>query len=81
MLLQILLQEWEWKNKAIPRTPVALKKTMKGLLEVYMMDYLLKARCSKVFSKKPKEDRKETNKQVKVVCKIFHNYVCMEYHK
>lgn len=54
---------------------------MKGLLKVYMMDYLLKARSSKEFSKKPKEDRKETNKQVKVACKIFNSYVCMEYNK
>lgn len=29
MLLQILLQEWEWKNKAIPRTPTVLKKKEK----------------------------------------------------
>lgn len=65
MLLQILLQEWEWKNKAIPRTPTALKKKVvkKGFTQVYTTVCLLKARSPKAFSKKSKEKERE-----KVLC-------------
>lgn len=50
MLLQMLLQKWEWKNKAIPRTPKALKKSLKRI-KFYITIYSLKAEVPKLFLK------------------------------
>lgn len=96
MLLQMLLQKWEWKNKAIPRTPKGLKKK-KGFTQILYYNLLFKS--WKFFLKS--QERKcfvahslthfhfntcksfslSLHERVKEVWKILKSYVWTRYNK